>query len=59
MTPLPRPLATAIALLAVAVASTAVVAGRTPPQTGQAAPAPLAPFTPTPQEVVDRMLQMA
>ena len=52
-------LATAIALLAVAVASTAVVAGRTPPQTGQAAPAPLAPFTPTPQEVVDRMLQMA
>jgi len=59
MTPLPRPLTAVIALLAVAIASAAVVAAPTLPQNAQPAPAPLAPFTPTPQEVVDRMLQMA
>src|SRR3954469_11833131 len=59
MTPLPRPLTAVLALLALAIASAAVVAAPTLPQNAQPAPAPLAPFTPTPQEVVDRMLQMA
>jgi protein-L-isoaspartate O-methyltransferase len=50
-----------LTVLAVAATSAALVAGRTP-QGALPAPQPapqLAPFSATPQEVVDRMLQMA
>jgi SAM-dependent methyltransferase len=55
---LSRPAAAVVALLAAVVASAAVVAGPAAPQAGRPTPA-LAPYVPTPQEVVDRMLQMA
>ena len=55
---MPRsPSAVLLTILAVAATSAALVAGRTP-QGAQPAPN-LAPFSATPQEVVDRMLQMA
>jgi SAM-dependent methyltransferase len=50
--------AVAVALLAAVVASVVVAAGPAGPQAGQASPS-LAPYSATPQEVVDRMLQMA
>jgi SAM-dependent methyltransferase len=54
--------ATVLALLAAVTTSVAITAAPTAPQASQTPPdaAPkLAPFQPTPQEVVDRMLQMA
>jgi len=56
---LARPPAAAIALLAAVVASVAVAPLPASPQAGQQPPATLAPYMATPQEVVDRMLQMA
>ena len=52
------PAPAALALLAALAASAAVLAGPADDMIGQAPPS-LAPFMATPQEVVDRMLQMA
>jgi SAM-dependent methyltransferase len=52
------PAAVAVALVSAAVAS-AVAAGVAAPSAGQTARPSLAPYVPTPQEVVDRMLQLA
>ena len=50
--------AIAVALLAAVAASVTIAAGPAAPQAGQPSPN-LAPYMATPQEVVDRMLQMA
>jgi SAM-dependent methyltransferase len=58
---LARPSAAAIALVAAVIVSAAVAARPASAPAGQQAPATpsLAPYSATPQEVVDRMLQMA